>query len=549
MRHPSLGILISLPFLFALHSLGQQTSPPSTTQKASSQTQASFATEPYVVNIIQTRIHFDPDGKGVRETTIEIRIQSESAVRNFGLLVYPYMASFENLDVVYARVRKPDGTVINTPAGDIQDLDSAVSREAPMYTDQREKHIAVRALAVGDILEVSLRWIIHNPVAPGHFWYDANFFKAGICLKEVLQIEVPGGIPIRIVGSNLTPSIRKENGFRIYNYQTSHLKKETDDTPAWEKDFHGAAPPNIQISSFSSWPDVGAWYSALQQPALGLTPEIRAKAAELTAGKLSDDEKIRSIYNFVSLRFRYIGIDLGLGRYAPHSAQDVLANRYGDCKDKHTLFSALLAAAGIKSFPALVSTTYKINPQMPSPSLFDHVITAIPRGDTYLFLDTTPEVAPFGLLLRTIRDHQALVIPPDLPARLVQLPADPPFLNSEKYQMDSTIDANGVLDGKARFEDRGDSELLFRLAYRNTAQNQWNDLVQRLVANLGFGGTVSDVLAAQPEDTSDPFWFTYTYHRSGYSDWKDHRISLPFPPFILPELSEKEKSSKDPLPL
>ena len=153
---------------------------------------------------------------------------------------------------------------------------------------------------------------------------------------------------------------------------------------------------------------------------------------------------------------------------------------------------------------------------MPSASLFDHVITAIPRGDSFQYVDTTPEVAPFGLLLRQIRDHQALVIPSNAPAKLVRTPANPPFLSQEKYSMDSSIDLKGVLDGKARFEDRGDSEVIFRVAYRNTPQNRWKDLAQAIVGRIGFGGTVSDVDAAQPESTSAPFWFSYAYHRTDY---------------------------------
>ena len=73
---------------------------------------------------------------------------------------------------------------------------------------------------------------------------------------------------------------------------------------------------------------------------------------------------MRAIYDFVSTRFRYIGIDLGHRRYAPHSAAEVLVNRYGDCKDKHTLFAALLQAAGIKAYPVLASSQYRMDPSV-----------------------------------------------------------------------------------------------------------------------------------------------------------------------------------------
>jgi hypothetical protein len=141
-------------------------------------------------------------------------------------------------------------------------------------------------------------------------------------------------------------------------------------------------------------------------------------------------------------------VNLGLSRYTPHAAADVLSNRYGDCRDKHTLFAALLQAVGIPAAPALISSVYRVDPSFASPSLFDHVITAIPRGSSFLFLDTTPEVAPLGLLRANLRGRQALVMPPGAPAKLVVTPADPPFRQYETVHFESTIDSQGTLDAK-----------------------------------------------------------------------------------------------------
>ena len=521
---------------------------------ANAKPEDKFADEPYVIEELTTVARFEADGKGQREAKVRVRIQSESAVREFGLLVYPFMASFENLDVVYVRVRKPDGAVVDTPAEDIQELDSAVSREAPMYTDQREKHIAVKSLAAGDVLEADLRWTIHDPIAPGHFWYDDSFFTAGICLDESLEVNVPANVPITAEGTK--PEIKEEAGRKRFLFHSSHLDKakansapSKDEIPAWEKNFHGVAPASVRFSSFSSWAEVGAWYNDVQKSRIEVTPRIRSTEEEITKGKQTPDEKLRAIYEYVSSRIRYIGIDLGAGRYQPHTAEDVLTNRYGDCKDKHTLFAALLRAAGIPAFPVLIGSSYKQDGALPSPSLFDHVITAIPSGSTFSFLDTTPEVAPYGLLIASLRDRKALVIPPDSPAQLVSTPADPPGANVEVFRMDGSLDLKGTFSGKARLEDTGDGEIVLRSAYRNTAQNRWTELTQNLIARLGFGGTVSNVTAGQPEQLSEPFWIAYDYQRPTYGDWEHHRITLPFPPLFVQDLNEAQKKSKDPLPL
>jgi len=93
----------------------------------------------------------------------------------------------------------------------------------------------------------------------------------------------------------------------------------------------------------------------LQQDRAKPSPEIRAKAVELTKSAQDEDAKLRAIYDYVSTHFRYIGVSFGIGRYQPHPATDVLSNQYGDCKDKHTLLAALLEAVGIKAFlPSLI---------------------------------------------------------------------------------------------------------------------------------------------------------------------------------------------------
>lgn len=547
-------LLGSLSLFLVIGSVdAQQTSRPSETPSSTSikpSTPAVSTEEPYVIELLQNKVAFEADGKGYRDLTLRVSIKSESAVREFGLIPYAFAATFESLDIVYARVRKPDGSVVETPPSDIQEVDSAVSREAPMYTDQREKHIAVKSLSVGDVLEVHARWTIHDPIAPGHFWYGHSFFHEGACLKEILEIDVPHDLVVKLSNSDLQPSIRDGGARRVYAFENVNPKrKEESKIPAWEKYYRGIPPPDIQISSFVSWKEVGDWFDSLAKPKAALTPEIRSKAEELTRGKTTDQEKIRALYDFVSTRFRYIGIDLGLGRYTPHSAVEVLANRYGDCKDKHTLFAALLQAINISSYPVLIGSSFRLDPAFPTPSLFDHVITAIPQGESFLFLDTTSEVAPFGFLLRTLRDRQALVVLPSGNARLATTPLNPPVANYEVWRIDSSIDVKGTLDAKMRIEDRGDGELGLRLAYRATPQNSWQQLTQRIVANMGFAGTVSDVSVAQPEDTTQAFWISFNYHRTDFPDWKDGRITFPAPPILIPDLNEEQKLSKDPLPL
>src|SRR5205823_1875419 len=119
-------------------------------------------------------VRFENDGSGVRETTAAVRIQSQAGVQEFGQLVFGYSTANEDLDIDYVRVRRPDGQVINTPAAAAQDFAPDVLREAPMYSDYRQKHISVVELQPGVTLEYHV--VTHiKPLAEGEFWYEYSF--------------------------------------------------------------------------------------------------------------------------------------------------------------------------------------------------------------------------------------------------------------------------------------------------------------------------------------------------------------------------------------
>jgi tetratricopeptide (TPR) repeat protein len=539
--------LLPLGILF-VSIVSAQTPTPSSTAPVQNAESTAYAKEATVIEDLQVHIRYENDGTAVRDTLLRARLQSESGVRDNGVLAFSYFASNENLEIKYVRVRKPDGTVVETPTDSVQDLTSEVARSAPMYTDEHEKHIAVKGLSTGDVLEYRIVSTLNKPLAPGQFWLSYRFSTQTITLHEQLDVNVPRDRAVKISSPGMTPTVAEDGTRRIYSFESSHLKKAPE-PDRWEQVLDGSPPPDVQISSFNSWDDVAAWYASLQKPSVQVTPAVRAKAEELTRGKTNDTEKIYALYDFVSAKFRYISISLGQGRYAPHTAQEVLSNQFGDCKDKHTLLAALLQAVGIDADPVLISSTMKIDPAIPSPGLFDHVITAIPQNGSYLWLDATPGVAPHAFLVLALRDKLALIISNQNKGLLVKTPVDPPFPLFQHFTMTATLDSSGTLDGKARVESRGDVELILREAFRDTAPSAWKELAQGYSVAAGFGGTVDDVSAADPTDTSAPFWFTYSYHRPEYGDWPNRRIILPFPKMGLPELTKEESESSANFPL
>jgi len=506
-----------------------------------------FSKEAYVYERHWTRMSAESDGTGTREVTAEVKMLGEAGVKNFAVINFTYTSANEVVDVDYVRVRKPDGTVVKTPDYNVQDMPGEVTRTAPLYSDVHEKHIAVKALSVGDTLEYQIRFRVVKPEVPGHFWHEYYFTKNAIVKDERLEISVPADKYVKVVSPDYKPEVKQEGGRRIYNWSRSNLAVKQEDPDLLPR----RIPPNpdVQLTTFASWEEVGRWYASLQKDPLAVTPAIQAKAAELTKGLNSDEEKIRAIYNFVSLKFHYIGLDFGIGRYQPHAADDVLDNGYGDCKDKHTLLASLLKAAGYDAWPVLIHATRKLDPEVPSPAQFNHVITAVP-GTTLIWLDSTPEVAPYRLLMPTLRNKQALVVPTNEPPKVMTTPENPPEPQRQEFSMSGKLDGEGTFTGHAEQTMEGDTAVLMRMAFRQVPESQWKELVQRISRFMNFGGDVSEVKVSPPDDIDKPFQISYDYVRKGFSDWENHHTSAALPPMGVEVAKDgKDRKPQEPLML
>src|SRR5579864_5453548 len=152
---------------------------------------ADRSKEAFVIEQFSRKAKFENDGTSVREDTERIRIQSDAGVQRYGVLSFSYASGTGTLDIEFVRVRKPDGSVVETPPDSVQDMAAQITREAPFYSDVHEKHVPVKGLSVGDLLEFRTRENTTKPLAPGQFWTSYGFSKDEIVLDESLEISVP----------------------------------------------------------------------------------------------------------------------------------------------------------------------------------------------------------------------------------------------------------------------------------------------------------------------------------------------------------------------
>jgi len=485
----------------------------------SAQTESSAKPDPskeaFVFQLIENRVRYENDGSGTRETTAVIRIQSQGGVQQFGQLIFGYSSATEKLEVSYVRVRKPSGQVVATPAASAQDFAPDILRQAPMYSDYRQRHVSVVDLQPGDILEYRTVTTI-SPLAPGEFWYEHDFPRQVVVQQDSLQIDVPKSRDVKLESPDHKYDVQENGDRRVYTWTIRDFLPKRLTNPDADDEDDDSDTTDVQLSTFSDWKQVAHWYAKLQRERVVVDDNVRKKADELARGANSPEEKTRRLYDYVARNIRYVSLSFGVGRLQPHAASEVLQNGYGDCKDKHTLLAGLLRAEGIQSYPVLITSGRKLDADMPSPAQFNHVITAVRLGDGLTWLDTTTEVAPYGLLLYQLRNKQAVLATDDASAGLVRTPAESPIENLVTINVDGKFTEPGAMDADLELTAQGDSDFPLRAVLREVPQANWQKTVEYLTSNWGLPGDVSDIHISPLEETGKPLQIKYRLHVDNY---------------------------------
>src|SRR6266566_2037940 len=221
--------------------------------------------ESYVVEKLKSSFRFENDGTDRREVYARIKVQSEAGVEQWGQLVVGYNSANERVEIPYVRVLKLDGSTLTAPQDSVQDLSIPLEKEAPVYTDYRQKHVTVPGLRPGEELEYDYVNITHTALAPGQFWMEHDFAKSGTVLDEQLEINVPKDRTIKLkTKPGDDPKITEEDGRRIYRWTSSHIDKDENDKKKDKEKEKKASkepePPAVQMTTFSSWEELGRWY-------------------------------------------------------------------------------------------------------------------------------------------------------------------------------------------------------------------------------------------------------------------------------------------------
>lgn len=259
---------------------------------------------------------------------------------------------------------------------------------------------------------------------------------------------------------------------------------------------------------FESVKDLYGWYSKVCEDIGNKPEELKDRVAALIAGKKTDLEKIESIFYWVQDNIRYIAFEDGIMGFKPDAAQNVLKNKYGDCKGKANLLKEMLKLAGYDARLTWIGTSdLPYDYSLPSLAVDNHMIcTVILNGKRY-FLDGTEYFIALNDYAQRIQGKQVL-IEDGKNFILDRIPAFPAERNTIKKATKLTFNAD-ALQGNSSVEYNGESKTMLQAIYSSVRSekkaDELSDFVKRGNANL----VVSNIKPPDFNDRQKPLTVAY----------------------------------------
>jgi len=411
-------------------------------------------------------------------------------------------------------------------------------QDGELMSDLKTKVLVIPASDPGNVVGYEIEQEVH-PYVIQDVW---SFQRENVPVREArYTLQLPASWEYKAVWLNhaeVAPSSASGQWQWVVN-DVKAIKAENG-MPPWE----GVAgqmivslipPGGAANKGFESWADMGRWQDGLARGRRSVSPEIKQRMADLTKTDTTQLAKMRSLARSVQKDVRYVAIQLGIGGWQPHPATDVFTHKYGDCKDKATLLSAMLQEIGVESFYVSINTARNaVTPDTPAIRWFNHVILAVrlpaevkdpslravldhPKLGKLLFFDPTDEWTPFGYLRGELQANYGLLVTGD-GGELIKLPLLPAELSGVVRTAKLALSPSGTLSGDF-FEQRNGDYATQQRAYLKSVPKDADRIkfLESLISHSLPAFQITKASLVNLNQTDQPFGYQYSLTAQNYA--------------------------------
>ena len=331
------------------------------------------------------------DGELMTYFRLATKVLARSGLEDTAALRLRFDAPLEELDIIDISVRRGDQVISYRHNADIKVFRREDDLEGGIVNGELTAYFDIPDVQVGDVVD----WSVMYRTTP--YFDNETQYSTRVKLEWSLptggaryRVDWPEGIPFHLKDTlkNATKTVEPVAG------GLRHTWVELDAEPlVFEKNmpYEYAWRGGIELSGIDSWAQVVETllphYQSINTVPSAWVPEIEAIRTS------SQDPAVRAIkaVRLVQEKIRYVGIEVGTGGYLARSPEFVVANGFGDCKDKSVLLQAILQALDVHSELVLVDTDngFGLKDRLPTLFAFNHMIVRAKVNGKWIWMDPT----------------------------------------------------------------------------------------------------------------------------------------------------------------
>ncbi len=357
---------------------------------------------------------------------------SQSGLADNGTLVLQFSPWYQKQPIVRARVFDRNGKAYEFDKDDLA-VSPAQSADPAVLTNNLVVQAALPGLQDGAIVEELVTTEEQAPFfAAGRYYLEMLDSFERIAFRSI-EIDTTTALPLEVIFLGKECSIQKTtSNNRIRRRIELHNQEKLDlDSFEYYRPRGEFSLNQVAIVLGESWEKVALAYSKLVDRKLSETQLAPILKEIVSAEAKSKLEKLEASIQWVKKNIRYTALELGEASIVPASPMQVIARRFGDCKDQATFLVGLLREQGIDASVALVNTT---GFQFPASSVvglnaFNHAIAVATIDGQQYWIDCTSLGSTLSNVPYYLQGKFALIAGEN--QSLTQIPVSSPEINSE----------------------------------------------------------------------------------------------------------------------